>query len=361
MADKFPYFNEFPEDIQRLIFEFAFEGASELLSPSIAHGRVLDLLLVSKVVKQWTEPLVYRNISASMILGNPIRYMSSIPKGFFRNHVRSLTVDDLDTNGFLEQILSECRTNLVGLAWWQIPHNRTKWAPFLLSQAYPSLRKLSIYYGILPSGAEDPFRKPIFQNLTHLDIGLPATDAHFIDNSSNANLRKVTSWKDLQSLKSLIHLHLDMNRALSFRAPNTVEDFQEVILEIIPHLPHTAQFFSLHLPYTFLSRAAILPVTSRQVFDDLIRGSTDPRILVCYAPARRWSASLHTMTQAELISIEGFSEWLLPRGRSQQNDKQLRVMFPKADNDFWDEAERMIRRRNGELYGNVPSGGGWAK
>jgi hypothetical protein len=259
---------------------------------------------------------------------------------------------------FLEDILSKCHENVVGLAWWPIMHNRKKWASFLLTREFPCLRKLSVYYGIFPSNLEAPFSQPIFQNLTHLDIGLPTTDAEFVSGSSNTNLQKVTSWKYLQSLKFLIHLHLDLRRALSFRALDVTENFQKLILDVLSHLPQNAKYFSMNLPFAFLAQAARLPPDSRQIYDDLIFGKTDSRTLVWYQPSSRWSLStsqtIGKMVQT-FITEPGFNEYLLPRIRT-QDDKMLRVVVPKPNNDFWEEAEKFIRKRNRELYENKDFG-----
>jgi hypothetical protein len=47
---QFRYFSDFPEDIQRLVFEYAFEGF-EPVKPNTA---AVDLALVSKQTNTWS-------------------------------------------------------------------------------------------------------------------------------------------------------------------------------------------------------------------------------------------------------------------------------------------------------------------
>lgn len=144
-----------------------------------------------------------------------------------------------------------------------------------------------------------------------------------------------------------------MYLTLTFRTPRVAANFQEMVLDVLPHLPHNVRYLSFLFPYAFLSEVAVLPPDSRQFFDDLIRGKTDPRVLICYRTDRRVDNRSRRMVEAYL-SVEGFSEYVLPRNTA-QGSKATRIVVPKPNNDFWEEAERMIDRRNKE--GSKGSGG----
>ncbi|KAF9453621.1 hypothetical protein P691DRAFT_25772 [Macrolepiota fuliginosa MF-IS2] len=337
--ETFRFFNDFPNDVQRLIFEHAFESGSAATS----------LALVSWKVNKWVEPLIYQIIDTSRMLGHP-RWdtTSRKPRNFYHSHVKSLSVDGTSRADFLKDILSECRTNLVSLAWWPVMSpDRGLWASILLKQEFPSMRKFSVYCGMFTSEFQTPLCAPIFQNLTHLDIGLlhsqfPAA----VSDLSGANTPIPAFLEGLQSLESLLHLHLDMMQALGLREADAVMKFQSAIPSFMSHLPNNLRYLSIYLPFGVLSRAAGLPDHSRQIYDDLIRGRLDPRVVVAY-PSEYSDVRVRGKAYARISKAE-FGEYLLPRIR---DEKICRVLL-KPDNDFWDAAEEMVNRRNkGINYG----------
>lgn len=280
-------------------------------------------------------------IVTSQVNCNALRAVNSRnPTSFYKSHIKYLVVDEVLENSLIEDILSECHGNLLGLAWWPVTHNRKKWASLLLSSHFPSMRRLSVNYNIFPSDFENIFHAPIFQNLTHLDIVPPIPDLYFATSTQDPSsvTRKGVSWEDLQCLECLIHLHIDMKLAWSPRDPDASEKLRTTISIILSHLPHQARYLSICIPYILLIHAIRFPSHLRQFYDDLIWGRIDPRIVVGYIP----------QTKGVLVK-ESFSEYLLPR--SQNNKALLSFALSKLTNDFWEEAEELALRRNKELYG----------
>lgn len=257
------------------------------------------------------------------------------PPDFYQSHIKFLVIDEIRENGFIEDLLSECHNNLVGLAFWPITHNRKMWGSLLLSVPFPSLRKLSISSGSFPSDSECIFRTSIFRNLTHLEIKFSISRSAFAAQILGAqdalSPRKHLSWEGLQALEYLNHLHVDTTLALS---DGDHDKLQTIVSDILPHLPPRPIHVSICLLSGLLKQAAQLQNHQRQSYDDLIFGRIDPRIVICYVPAKDKKFS------QEVLLKNNFSECILPR---RPDDKMFNV---GSANDFWEEVENIVHRRN---------------
>ncbi|EKM81786.1 hypothetical protein AGABI1DRAFT_126143 [Agaricus bisporus var. burnettii JB137-S8] len=319
--ETFQLFNDFPADVQRLIFEYAF----------YSNPTALQLALVSREVNGWIEPLIYKTIIASRRAGR-----SRKSPDFYESHVRFIVIDDVQEDDFIKDLLSKCHDNLIGLAFWPVMHNRQMWASLLLATPFPSLRQLSISSGSFSSDSGCIFRTPIFQNLTHLEIRYTLARSilgNMADVHNTSHSRERFSWVGLQSLKNLNHLHVDATFALNNRDHDKL---QSIVSDIISHLPPRLVYVSICLPTALLREVAQPEDHQRPFYDDLISGRIDARIVVCYSPTG------NTFLQPLLTKAE-FFKYLLPR---RPND---RVFKGDSVNDFWKEVENVTRRRNTEV------------
>ncbi|KAF6761233.1 hypothetical protein DFP72DRAFT_880469 [Ephemerocybe angulata] len=146
-----------PEDVASNVFELAaVKSAADSLS----------LATVSRKVKSWVEPIIYREVSVdqSGLFVRTIRdTISTKPSNFFALHVKSVFID-WDS---LEKCLS-----VRSVALWVATR---PWPPLwaFMGTNYPVIapRRLSLTSSALDDSDRD-FSRPIFREVTHLDLGL---------------------------------------------------------------------------------------------------------------------------------------------------------------------------------------------
>ncbi|KAJ7636557.1 hypothetical protein FB45DRAFT_906819 [Roridomyces roridus] len=201
-----------PPELERLIFE-----TTALRYP----GRIPTLLLLTKRVHEWIEPLLYqvipiiviedrsetcRRMSGSRMLeqlragDRPLQFVSSAVRDveilnleLFRGGSENVWADD-----DLKRVLSAC-TNMRSLLVIGDLHSK----PILSSLADCRPTRVSLI-----SGLEEPipdFRRPLFRNVTHLVIGelsrvlrLPPKEGY--------ELEKESQWSNILKLPALTHL-----------------------------------------------------------------------------------------------------------------------------------------------------------
>ncbi|KAF5317232.1 hypothetical protein D9611_003842 [Ephemerocybe angulata] len=202
-----------PEDVASNVFELAaIKSAADSLS----------LATVSRKVKSWVEPIIYREVSVDQtgLFVRTIRdKISTKPSNFFALHVKSVFIDWdvplVDILPALEKCLS-----VRSVALWVATR---PWPPLwaFMGTNYPVIapRRLSLTSSALDDSDRD-FSRPIFREVTHLDLGLLKDQTEW-------------SWSTLKSMEGLTHLRL---------IPLTASrEFIQTVGVIIAELPQTLQ------------------------------------------------------------------------------------------------------------------------
>ncbi|TFK74632.1 hypothetical protein BDN72DRAFT_955630 [Pluteus cervinus] len=153
---------ELPEDIERLVLEY-----TALLFPEMT----LQLIMISRSVKRWIEPLLYRNVILKEInmARQFIHTLNRRPREFFLTYVRGLCLPYSVTNEEATQILKAC-ANVSALSFWVFADqvmDPTLDAICQLPLTVLGMR-LEAFNGTL---LEEPeISKMPYRNITHLDI-----------------------------------------------------------------------------------------------------------------------------------------------------------------------------------------------
>ncbi|KAJ3569501.1 hypothetical protein NP233_g5005 [Leucocoprinus birnbaumii] len=186
----FPKFNDLPQELGRRIFEIAYYDSPEF---------PVTWVYISRLVKEWIEPLVYddcRFFFSTWRLDRYKRTFESKPKEFYARSVRRIYISrDLRDENCIELKLLLICDNLTSLECW-VPRPLNNLVDILSRRdGWDRLRVLCLNIDLLPKD-ERIFQLPIFQNVTRLDI--QSKEPH------------LPSWKSLKSLENLTHMRVDM-------------------------------------------------------------------------------------------------------------------------------------------------------
>ncbi|KAF9449722.1 hypothetical protein P691DRAFT_811994 [Macrolepiota fuliginosa MF-IS2] len=329
-AETFILFSSFPEGIQRLVFEEAFEES---------HRTAIHFTLVSHEVKSWIEPLIYQCINLSRHTyakteRRQFRLFASAfregfkPKDFYTRSVRRVFIDDLQKWNLAAEFLPLC-SNLISLACWAQPSavNEHILESILSPNALPlpALRRLSLYLEILPLSYRS-FHHPIFRSLTHLDIDFAPT----------------LSWGGFSSLSNLTCFNLD---CIMFclgeekRIQNLAAQLEAIVQTIVPNLPPALRCFIILIPSTIIKHFVIdegeeADVTS-YIYAELLMGKHDERIVLGS------SGGIPQSLSAYWTARKNFVHYIVPM----PHELYAWTYLPRGQNDFWMEAEAIIMSR----------------
>ncbi|KAF6749866.1 hypothetical protein DFP72DRAFT_911926 [Ephemerocybe angulata] len=149
-------FPDIPQDITRLIFEYAAEDQ--------AHR--LTYPLVSKSVQSWVEPVIYREVvvdTHGLFVRTIEDPASTKPPNFFEIHVKTIFIDEIHPQK-VAPILKKCSC-IISLCLWGV----TSLSKPYLSVTTVAPKRLSLAASTLDSNARH-FSLPLFRQVTHLDI-----------------------------------------------------------------------------------------------------------------------------------------------------------------------------------------------
>ncbi|KAJ2913260.1 hypothetical protein MD484_g7142, partial [Candolleomyces efflorescens] len=287
-----------PEDISRVVFELAAEA-----------GDGASCARVSKKVRSWVEPILYRRIIMSNPTGTRLLWRTCLdPRSsksiqYLAKHARVAVVDSVDGGVESMAILKAC-SNLESLAIWSsffFLQLKEKAEEFFATP-FPSLRRLSLT-DMIPK--HQHFSFAIFSNLTHLDV-VHDQGAQWL----------VWRWDALATLKHLTHLSVEF-RSTSSAAP------PELVREIITSSPPSLQIFVFWPCYN---------VTFDEILDSeevkaLCDGEVDARAVV---------ASLFP------FSTEKFKHPVIVHSGSSLLDDWS---GKSVGENVWIQAERIVRER----------------
>ncbi|KAJ2912132.1 hypothetical protein MD484_g8280, partial [Candolleomyces efflorescens] len=222
-------FSDLPEDVCRLVFEFAAELDEQ-------SGRACAL--VSRKVNTWIDPILYRKIVIKSVkqLRNLLSVVQNIDRGkstkrpdFLSTHVKTIIVDYGRLTGKdVLPILKPCRSIEVLALWHGLtPEGRLSKhiMDFMASPDY-SPRRISIINTMFPRD-DLHFSYPIFRNATHVELQWEET---------GPNSRTIdVGWDTLRCLPRLTHLSVNV----TFRS----ERRDQWIREIVQFLPLSLRVF----------------------------------------------------------------------------------------------------------------------
>ncbi|KAF9453620.1 hypothetical protein P691DRAFT_25584 [Macrolepiota fuliginosa MF-IS2] len=382
--NEFKLFNDFPKLVQRRVFNIAFEAGE-------TDYAAVQLSLVSRGVNHWIKPLIYRQLifhfQATATFQRTISLLQTILTTsnleLCTRYTRFLFVGSYHHgNTSILSLFLHC-TNLEHLGWWFIPKQEKELQELLTTQQHHCLRKLSISAGALPLRDPHLFSTQVFQNLTHLDIGVAG---RLVSLSSGARqFGRRIPWSDLHKLEHLIHLHLDLGLVYRASDPDEVApEIEEVVGDMLDSAPPKLRYAALLFPFEFLFEAIkSSDVENRRVYEDFVKGSLDRRVVVGTSAgifeyqeekvqekmkekAEKKSRGsfpdeedeededeeLLTQEQAERLTT--FGKWMVP---SPRGERLYRVCETRGERraDFWGEVEETVERRNKELYPDEPS------
>ncbi|KAJ3569687.1 hypothetical protein NP233_g4883 [Leucocoprinus birnbaumii] len=337
LLPNFSLFNQFPEDIRRLVFETAFE-ASQMNANQLA--------LVSQETLSWVEPLIYRRIALRHASSSQrfMSFMNTISHGrndksVYASLIQSLSVDAdaLEHLGF--GFLSLCRNVLSFSGSWEKLGSHLQWDQVLWSvlngEILPQTQMLSLQDVIIP----DIFTYPICQSLTHLDISL--------DNSA--------SFEGVKTLSRLKHIRVDATKGLPVREGpvEASQDVREFIQSAVLNFPITLESFVFCVDSTFALAAAIMDCELRvlrggpTIFDDIVRGGIDYRVVLSCktSPLSNWSDQ--RVSQRQIDEIYDFLNQMVPYCPSllPWDTGDSCVGDPGIEFDWLDTVKAIIRQR----------------
>ncbi|KAJ3566606.1 hypothetical protein NP233_g6885 [Leucocoprinus birnbaumii] len=330
ILEGFSLFSQFPLDIQRLIFEEAFEASMR---------KDVDIALVSKEVRSWIEPLMYQCITLNRhtytnLKSERRRFRlfastfkdGSKPRKFYANYIHRLFIDDLHKWSLAEELLPLC-LNLQSLACWANPIStnqmvlRSLLSPDTLQLPY--LRRLSLYWGSLPLEYRS-FYHPIFKNLTHLDI-----DFSF-----------EVSWTGLSSLENLRYFNLDCIAAcLGTQSLREIAFQLEGIINIVvPNLPTSLRCFVVLIPSVVIGHFVTGlndDCTARAIYQEMVSGKYDARLVLGSSP------EIPELSCEDTKEQQSFIHHVVPV----PYDLSAWTYLPRDSTDFWMDAEEVIENR----------------
>ncbi|KAF6747830.1 hypothetical protein DFP72DRAFT_918365 [Ephemerocybe angulata] len=346
-ADLHPFrFGDLPLDLVRTVFE----TSAETCNPS-----ALSIACLSKEVKSWVEPILYRHIpinnprTLSLLHRTITSDTSSKPASFFRTHVKSICIGDrwMDKVGQLLDILSACsnvtRLSTIGTIILVPSHmddcrvgNHAVWErlrPTRLSISHnlfmPTHRHFRFTTGG-PGPTPTCDLNPLFTNVTHLEIScLDLT----LEEELAAHDVSDWSWPSLLLLTSLTHLCI---------APRFITNTVGWADESIPWFPPSLVVCVLALPLC----PGLIQVIDYYRFrggakENILRVGRrlDPRVVVAVSKASY--NFYYDYYKEEMMDVpEG--EWIKDEVVCRWDDERDR---PGNEDTFWEDAASMVQRR----------------
>ncbi|KAF9022887.1 hypothetical protein BDZ89DRAFT_1137075 [Hymenopellis radicata] len=249
-------YGDLPIDIVRLIFETV-----AFMHPPAA----VNLVLVSKMVRRWIEPILYRTVELRtfVALQSFSRCISSRnDHTFFARHVKSLCLGDMVTGQFLDEpigildwdyscaVLTAC-VGVHRVAFWLVSCN-DKLQTFWDETEHPQLTHMSLL-----DIADQTLTMPPFQVL-------PCTLTHLhLDASFDIQLR-LLQWDVIFSrCPQLTHAFVS-GECLSVIFHQPSNTFPQVLNRIIDLLPSTLLLFIIGVcPYQGMQPAAVSATLSQ--------------------------------------------------------------------------------------------------
>ncbi|KAF5343969.1 hypothetical protein D9756_011435 [Leucocoprinus leucothites] len=230
----FSRFNDLPRELQRDIFEIAYQ-----LSPEYPANWVH----ISQQIKEWIEPLVYDDcrffMSRHWRLERYKRTYDSKPKEFYAKNVRRIFIDEnLRDNDCIELKLLRICDNLTSLECWaRLPLKDL--VDILTTKKWSNLKVLCLNIDLIPRD-ETTFHLALFQHVTHLDI--------------KSQDQQLPSWESLQSLENLTHMRVNMPDKEEFDfdelvARRIVDKVYDIANEARKHFPVNLKYFIILVPF----------------------------------------------------------------------------------------------------------------
>ncbi|KAF5317234.1 hypothetical protein D9611_003840 [Ephemerocybe angulata] len=183
---KLARFSDVPEDIGRTIFETAAE-----------NGDGYRCALISRKVKLWVEPILYRNVTVygNGLFARTIRDEESTkPPDFFATHVKTLLFEHTSRREDVPIIVRKCH-RAWSIGFWIAEARIADELRELVTTDLLTPTQLSVGGRLFPAN-QLHFSHPIFRNVTHLDVmGKDSFD---------------WEWESLLQLKKLTHFSLDV-------------------------------------------------------------------------------------------------------------------------------------------------------
>ncbi|KAF9444403.1 hypothetical protein P691DRAFT_807395 [Macrolepiota fuliginosa MF-IS2] len=296
---------QLPYDLERTIIEYAAETDQPM---------ALKLMLVSREVKRWIEPILYRHIKLrnSSQTDAFIHTLESLhPESpFFANTIKSISFTHGVTFHQAARILSVC-SNITSLL-AQIEFSRRVLditlddiddiRRFLAAQS-PALRRLSVTLQPFFLCPDPSFRAPILRSLTHLSVL----------GSSSEHCHRWT-WTGFNALDCLTHFAFEIDTSTPL----------QVIYNLIPRFPAL-----LRICLVIISvKSGKMPL-ERYLMDNkevqqMILGKTDGRIVV------------GTTEEIGPQDMESWAQGMIPVERW---DDAI------GDRETWDRAESAVSNR----------------
>ncbi|KAF9453625.1 hypothetical protein P691DRAFT_25814 [Macrolepiota fuliginosa MF-IS2] len=190
------------------------------------------------------------------------------PKAFYMQYVKSIFSnaawwENNSSSDFEVEFLSVCHASIENLECWSEPCDKLNAA--IRTMHFPKLKTLCINIDLFPQG-KHLFTYPVFQNVTHLDIG--SHDAH-----------QITDWSSLESLRCLTHMRI---QAVSDMSSNqAMDEVIKVASQARRCFPPNLQYFVILINADLLWEAIIVKAPRRWGRFNAIRlGKFDRRILL---------------------------------------------------------------------------------
>ncbi|KAF6758004.1 hypothetical protein DFP72DRAFT_889633 [Ephemerocybe angulata] len=315
-------FGDLPPDLVRTVFETSAEASDHFAS---------SISCLSKEVKLWVEPILYRHIrindprTLSLLHRTITSEISSKSTSFFRTHVRSIYVVNRWIEGLIQvlDILSACSsvTRLGTIifipphldAWRAGKHDAWKGLRPTRISINPCLFTPTHRHFRFTAGGTEPAStcnlNPLFTNVTHLEISWIAVT--------------VWSWPSLPLLTSLPHLCIAATPGIE-----PVDCAVRNLREALPWLPPALVVCVLALPHVtgFYYRNDVKQIVLENGW------RLDPRVVVA-VPNEYYKRELMKGSDGVWIKGEVVYRWDDERDR------------PGNEDAFWEDAASMVQRR----------------
>lgn len=244
-------------------------------------------------------------------------FYSQYVKSIYTNTDRGCSVEWSD---FELDFLSVC-TNIENLECWSETSERLE--SLFQTIHFPRLKTLCININLLPK--DNTFSYPIFQHVTHLDIGSPFG-------------HELPCWKGLQSLQNVTHMRVQ-TLGVDDSYEGAMDEVIEIASEAKRYFPPGLQYFVILMDVDFLWEAIIIEDSERwERFEDIRLGRFDNRILLgCYDASGGDMA--HEIEEDDQEKINRYEELvaILPRPTEPR--------FGLAERFTWEEVARIATKR----------------
>ncbi|KAF9453622.1 hypothetical protein P691DRAFT_25791 [Macrolepiota fuliginosa MF-IS2] len=319
----FPHFSDFPDKVQKWIFECAYYWN---------HVSGAVLALVSRKANEWIEPLIYHHIVIDRfhrISYRPDRLWRTFsegtkPKEFYKNQVKSLLVNG-NVDAVVTDLLSTC-TDISSFACYAqgaLPETiLEKLSTIFTTQEFPNLRRLSL--SGLGIDASD-IKRPFFRNLTHLAVDI-------------GNDHQSFPWQELEIHPHLTHILIDTEFDLHQEAPQI---FKSMILDILSHSPPTLYCLVVLVDWDKLYESSFQLKCDRAIFSEVIDGKLDGRVVVAAYTGDQEEIDVTVVGEHPVQFLEYVGHVALTPGHT----VPWVCTHDDVERDVWERAEEVLRQR----------------